>query len=237
MIRPALTAGKNRAPRSRRADPVANRRGRAPRAPTALHPGFPPGFLFSKTPALPKPLHLIVACAENRVIGRNRKLPWRIPEDLKFFHAATAGQICVLGRICYKTWPRAQAAGRRAIVLTSGPLAHARSHGSGDGEREQADNPPSDPIAVRSLGEALAVAETLPGEIFVCGGERIYAETLALAGTRPLRLHLTLIHADVKGDTFFPEWRHLAWQERLRRESSDANHRYSFYELELPASR
>ena len=42
-----------------------------------------------------KLLHLIVACAENRVIGRNGRLPWHIPEDLKYFHEETAGQICL----------------------------------------------------------------------------------------------------------------------------------------------
>jgi len=68
----------------------------------------------------------------------------------------------------------------------------------------------------------------------VCGGQRIYAETLALAGTRPLRLHLTLVHAEVDGDTFMPEWRHLPWRETARRESADANHRYSFLTLDLP---
>lgn len=173
-------------------------------------------------------LHLIVACAENRVIGRDGRLPWRIPEDLKFFHDETAGQICVLGRVCYDSWPRAGADGRRPVVLTSRPLAPARG-----GDRQQAENAP---VVVRSLGDALTAAESLPGEIYICGGERIYEETLALAGTRPLRLHLTLIHADVPGDTRFPEWRHLAWCERSRRESADAHFRYTFFTLDLPAT-
>ncbi len=160
-----------------------------------------------------KLLHLIVACAENRVIGRGGRLPWRIPEDLAFFHAETAGQICVLGRICFQTWPRALQDGRRPIVITR--------------DRTLA----SEQVRVAtSLADALAIAETLPGEIMICGGERIYAETLAL--DRPMRLHLTLIHATIEGDTYFPEWRHLAWRELSRRESSDANYRYTFIELE-----
>ena len=77
---------------------------------------------------------------------------------------------------------------------------------------------------------ALSAAESLPGEIYICGGERVYAETLALS--RPMRLHLTLIHAGIPGDTFFPEWRHLSWRELARRESSDANYRYTFFTLE-----
>jgi dihydrofolate reductase len=162
---------------------------------------------------MPKLLNLIVACSENRVIGREGRLPWRIPEDLKFFHDETAGQICVLGRICYETWPDARLDGRRPVVIT----------------RNQALAQPGVHV-VSSLDRALDIAETLPGEIFICGGERIYAETLALP--RPMRLHLTLIHAEIAGDTFFPEWRHLAWREISRRESADENYRYTFITLE-----
>jgi dihydrofolate reductase len=162
---------------------------------------------------MPKLLNLIVACAENRVIGRDGRLPWSIPEDLQFFERETAGQICVLGRICFETWPKAARDGRRAIVLTRNrSLARENVH-----------------IAA-SLTAALQIAEMLPGEIFVCGGQRIYEETLAL--DRPLRLILTLVHAEVPGDTYFPEWRHLQWREVDRRESSDANYRYTFLVLE-----
>lgn len=162
---------------------------------------------------MPKLLHLIVACSENRVIGRGGKLPWRIPEDLDFFHRETAGQICVLGRICFETWPRATLDGRRPIVITR-ERALAR-----DGVQVAA-----------SLADALAVAETLPGEIYICGGQRIYEEALAL--DRPMKLELTLVHAEVPGDTFFTEWRHLKWRELARRESADANYRYTFITLQ-----
>ncbi len=158
-------------------------------------------------------LNLMVCCAENRVMGRENRLPWRIPEDLKFFHEQTAAKTIVLGRICYQTWPRAREDGRRLVVITS-DSALAR-----DGVR-----------VARSVPEALAAAEDLPGEIYVNGGERIFAEVLAL--DRPMRLHLTLVHAEVPGDRYFPEWRHLAWREVSRRESSDANYRYTFFTLE-----
>ncbi len=162
-----------------------------------------------------KLLHLQVACAENRVIGRDGRLPWRIPEDYEYFQAQTAGQIVVLGRICFESWTRANLDGRRPIVVTRN-RSLAR-----DGVRVAA-----------SLAEALALAETLPGELHVCGGERIYGETLALG--RPMRLHLTLVHAVIEGDTLFPEWRHLPWRELSRRDSADAHHRYTFFVLETP---
>jgi len=60
------------------------------------------------TGAMPKMINLMVACAENRVMGRRNRLPWRIPEDLRLFHEETAGKTIVLGRICYQTWPRAR---------------------------------------------------------------------------------------------------------------------------------
>lgn len=189
-----------------------------------------------------KRLHVIVACSENRVIGRDGKLPWHIPEDLHFFHAQTAGQICVLGRICYETWPRAQRDGRRPIVLTSRPIERLQPSGPAGGEARTPagdENAPavspafalSPPILVSSLTAALEAAENLPGEIYICGGQRIYEETLMLTA-RPLRLHLTLIHADKPGDTFFPEWRHLKWHEVSRNEGADANVRYTFLTLD-----
>ena len=146
-------------------------------------------------------------------MGIENRLPWRIPEDLKFFHEETAGKTIILGRICYQTWPRAREDGRRLVVVTS-DSSLAR-----DGVR-----------VARSVPEALAVAEEMPGEIYVNGGERIFEEVLDLK--RPMRLHLTLIHAEVPGDRFFPEWRHIAWRETARRESSDRNYRYTFYTLE-----
>jgi len=160
---------------------------------------------------MPKPLNLIVACAANRVIGRDRRLPFHIPEDKAWFHEKTAGTTVVLGRICYETWPRVRQDGRVPVVITSNAaLAQPGVHVAND------------------VASALAIAQSLPGEIMICGGQRIYEETLPLCD----RLLLTFVHADVPGDTFFPEWRHLAWRETWRKESADANYRYTFSVLE-----
>ncbi|MBL9215451.1 MAG: dihydrofolate reductase [Opitutaceae bacterium] len=160
---------------------------------------------------MPKPLQMIVACTENRVIGRDRRLPFDIPEDKAWFHARTAGQTVVLGRICFETWPKVLADGRRPVVITrDATLASS---------------------AVRvapGVPEALAIAQAMPGDIMICGGQRIYEETLPLAD----RLLLTLVHAELPGDTFFPEWRHLSWRESWRREGADARYRYTFSILE-----
>ncbi len=158
-----------------------------------------------------KPIQLIVACAENRVIGRAGRLPFDIPEDKQWFHDRTANQVVVLGRICFETWSRAALEGRKPVVITR--------------NRALASD------AVRVAGDvpaALAIAQELPGEIMVCGGQRIYEETLPRAD----RLLLTLVHAPVEGDTYFPEWRQLAWNETWWRDGADANFRYTFSILE-----
>ncbi len=160
-----------------------------------------------------RPLNLIVSCSENRVIGRGGHLPWRIPEDWAFFQRQTRGQIVVLGRVCFDTWPGAQRDGRRAVVVTAHPLP-----------------PGARAVATGTFPQALRAAEGLPGEIYLCGGQRIYEEALALP--RPLRLYLTLVHAEVEGDRYFPEWRHLPWREAARREGRDERFRYTFLTLE-----
>ena len=160
---------------------------------------------------MPARIQLIVACAENRVIGRDRRLPFDIPEDKAWFHEKTAGTTVVLGRICFETWPRVLADGRQPVVITSNhQLASSRVRVAGN------------------VTDALAVAQGLPGEIMICGGQRIYEETLPLAD----RLLLTLVHAEVPGDTYFPEWRHLSWRETWRQEGRDSNYRYTFLILD-----
>jgi dihydrofolate reductase len=160
---------------------------------------------------MPKPINLIVACSENRVIGRDGRLPWRIPEDMEHFHHTTAGQTVLLGRICYETWPGVSLDERQPVVITSNTAL----------------SQPHNRIAA-SVDEALEIAQSLSGEIMVCGGQRIYEETLERAD----HIILTLVHADVPGDTYFPEWRHLKWHETNKLERSDANYRYTFSSLE-----
>ncbi|AOS46180.1 Dihydrofolate reductase [Lacunisphaera limnophila] len=160
---------------------------------------------------MPHPIELIVACAENRIIGRAGRLPFDIPEDKQWFHDQTANHTVVLGRICYETWPHVRADGRQPVVITSDrSLARPGV------------------LVAANVPEALALAQKLPGRLLVCGGQRIYEETLPLAD----RLILTQVHAPVEGDTWFPEWRHLSWRETWKREGADRNFRYTFSVLE-----
>ena len=160
---------------------------------------------------MPRPIELIVACSENRIIGRAGRLPFEIPEDKQWFLDQTANQTVVLGRICYETWPRVELDGRQPVVISS----------------NRALAKPGVQV-VPDVPSALAAAQRLPGRIMVCGGQRIYEETLPIAD----RILLTLVHAQVEGDTWFPDWRHLAWRETWKRDSADANYRYTFSILE-----
>lgn len=182
-----------------------------------------------------RPLELIVACSENRVIGRAGRLPFDIPEDKQWFHDQTANQTIVLGRICFETWPDVLADGRQPVVITSQPEHIRNISARKTATAPGAVTPPSSapvptpgPLTAPDVPTALALAQKLPGRIMICGGQRIYEETLPLAD----RLLLTLVHAQIAGDTWFPEWRQLNWRETWRRAGADANHRYTFSILE-----
>ncbi|HYD83629.1 MAG TPA: dihydrofolate reductase [Opitutus sp.] len=157
-------------------------------------------------------LNLIVACAENRVIGRDGKLPWRIPEDWRFFKSRTAGATVILGRISFESWKSILDDDRHAIVLTrDASLARDRVQ------------------TARSLPEAIAHAQESSRPIYICGGQRIFEE--AIAHPQATRLYLTLVHANVEGDRYFPEWRAHFPRVIEARPGADENFRYTFYTL------
>jgi dihydrofolate reductase len=158
-----------------------------------------------------KPIHLIVACSENRVIGRRGGLPWSIREDTRFFQEQTLGHTVIMGSRSFGEWP-SSVKGRDVVVITHDP-----------------GKTPTGVHAVRSLTEAIAVGQTLRGDLYLCGGQRVYEEGIALGD----RLHLTLVHATIAdGDTFFPEWRQYFTREIARRESAEGDWRYTFLTLE-----
>ena len=125
---------------------------------------------------------LIAACARNRCIGNNGRIPWRLPGEQLRFRKLTMGAAVVLGRRSFEEIGHALP-GRRTIVLSS----------SGDYR-------PQGCLNARSLPEAIALAGEL--DVFVSGGAAVYAEALPLAE----RIYLTEIDADFQGDVFFPEF-------------------------------
>ena len=134
-------------------------------------------------------LALIAALARNRVIGRDHRLPWRLPADLRFFKQTTMGKPLLMGRRTWESIGR-PLPGRRMIVLSRNPDYQA----------------PGCTVA-RSLDEAWDVAGVVP-EIMVIGGATLYAQTLP----RAERLYLTLVETEVPGDVWFPEWDEKDWR-------------------------
>ena len=138
-------------------------------------------------------ISLIVAVAENGVIGRNGDLPWRIPADLKFFKAVTMGKPIVVGR---KTWQSIgrPLPGRDNLGITRDPDFAA----------------PGAIVAV-DFASAVATAGTVP-EVMVIGGAEIYEAALPHAD----RIYLTEVHAMPVGDTHLRAFEKTAWREVAR---------------------
>ncbi len=158
-------------------------------------------------------VELVVAVADNGVIGRDNALPWHLPEDLQHFKALTLGHAIVMGRLTFESIGR-PLPGRRNLVLTRNT----------DWSHEGVE-------AVRSLAEARVLAAERPGNsLMVIGGAKIYADALESAET----IHLTQIHAEFAGDTGFPKLNMRQWLE-VSRESFPANgdrdFAYSFVKL------
>ena len=151
-------------------------------------------------------ISIIVALAENRVIGVNNTLPWRLPNDLKHFRRLTTGHAIILGRKNYESIGKPLPE-RTNIVITRNHDFHA------DGC-----------LIAHSLDEALVLAGNDP-EIFVIGGAEIYRAALA----RTDRLYLTRVHAVIAGDTYFPEFDETEWREISReRHEPDERHAYAY---------
>ena len=159
----------------------------------------------------PPPITLVVARAQNGVIGRDGKLPWHIPADLKRFKALTMGSVMVMGRKTFESLP-GLLPGRRHIVLTR----------DGDWSAEGAE-------VAHNVEQALALAG---GErISVIGGADIFRLFLPLAD----RIELTEVLADVPGDTVMPtpclsgDWRELPGETH---EAENDRPAYRFVTLE-----
>lgn len=138
-------------------------------------------------------LALIAACARGGVIGIDNRLPWHLPEDMKFFRETTRGKPVIMGRKTWESLPDAfrPLPGRINIVISRNPSFQAAGG-----------------TVVGSLEDALAAAGD--AEIaFVIGGAELYRQALPLAD----RLLLTEIDRDFAGDAFFPAFDRDAWQE------------------------
>lgn len=156
-------------------------------------------------------ISLIAALSSNRVIGKNNDLPWRLPDDMKYFMETTKGHHVIMGRKNYQSLPEKfrPLPNRTNIVVT-----HSTNFAAPGCQ------------VVHSLENALAIARSAnQQEVFIIGGAEIYALGLGLA----TRLYLTEIKAEVEGDTYFPEVNPAMWKELSRkRHLADDRHRFAF---------
>lgn len=155
---------------------------------------------------------LIAAMAENRVIGRENRLPWRLSADLRRFKSLTMGKPVIMGRKTYESIGK-PLPGRSNIVVTRDRDYRAQ------GCR-----------VVHSLEQALEAAAG-HDEVMVIGGAQLYRQTL----DRAERMYLTLVKTELDGDALFPQIEMRHWRE-LERESHRADEKneydYDFVTLE-----
>ena len=144
-------------------------------------------------------ISIIVALANNNVIGKDNALIWHLPADMKFFKEKTIGHCIITGRKNYESIPEKfrPLPNRTNIVIT-----------------RQTDYNAPGAIVVRSLADALKKAkETDDNEIFIIGGAQIFEQSLHLTD----KIYLTEIHKEFDGDVFFPKVEASQWKEVERR--------------------
>lgn len=148
-------------------------------------------------------LALIVAKARNHTIGRDNKLPWYLPNDLKYFKQVTLGKPIIMGRKTYDSIGK-PLPGRTNIVITR--QSDYRPANQNDSVR-----------VVDSFEAAQQLAEQIlivngQSEAMIIGGAEIYRLALPMVD----RMYITEVHAEVEGDAFFPEFDQQQWQTVAR---------------------
>jgi len=155
-------------------------------------------------------VHIIAAVGANRVIGVDGHLPWSIPEDWEVFLRKTRGGTLVMGRVSFEDMRREPSwrEDRRYVVVTSRPESVETAGAT----------------ACSSLMEAVEAARRMGRPVWICGGEAVYREALALAD----RFHVTEVDGEFKGDTFFPPYAEAFPAARAALRSCDGRYRYVF---------
>lgn len=149
---------------------------------------------------------IIVAIAENNVIGKDNKLVWHLPKDLKHFKETTSGHFIIMGRKTYESNGR-PLPNRTNVIITKDKNYKAEGC-----------------KIVHSLNEALDFAKN-ESEVFIIGGGEIYKQAMPIAD----RIYLTKVHQPFEGDTFFPEINMKEWSELNRQYfEPDERNKYPF---------
>jgi len=149
---------------------------------------------------------IIAAIASNNALGKDNQLIWHLPADLKRFKSTTLGQTVVMGRKTYESLGKALP-NRKNIVIT-----------------RNKDFIAGDVTLAHSLEQALEISKDQE-KIYILGGAEIYSQALPFADL----LDLTLVHAEVEADTFFPVIDRSIWKEMTREDhKKDDMHAYDY---------
>jgi len=153
----------------------------------------------------------IAAISKNRVLGKDNKLIYKIPEDQKSYKDITMGHVLIMGRKTFESMGR-PLPGRTNIIVTRDQHYEAAGY-----------------IVTHSLNEALAEAKKIETEeIFINGGGQIYSEALPITD----KLYLTIIDEKIEGDAFFPPHEDKFKKITFQKEGEYDGLKYTFYELE-----
>ena len=159
----------------------------------------------------------VVAMDDNRLIGRNNDLPWRLPDDMRWFREKTLGKPCIMGRKTYDSLPTRfrPLPGRLNIVVTRNTEYEAPGA-----------------LVVHSIDDALRAAGDAE-EVIIVGGADLFRRLLPVVD----RLYLTRVYGAAEGDVFFPAYDTEAWREVYRQEHpADDQHPFAFTWLILDRS-
>lgn len=151
-------------------------------------------------------ISLIVAVSENQVIGKDNKLIWRLPNDLKLFKSLTMGHKMIMGRKTFESIGK-PLPGRTTVIIT-----------------RQKDYTAEGCIVTHSLSEALSIAGN-EEEVFIIGGDQIFKEAFPIAD----KVYFTRVHHAFEGDTFFPVLSENEWEVTDQHyHKADEKHLYDY---------
>lgn len=146
-------------------------------------------------------ISLIAAMADNRAIGINNTLPWKLPADMQWFRRHTLGKPIIMGRKTFESFGGRPLPQRKNIVITHDKNYHAEGI-----------------VVVHDIEAALKAATDEAGEpvdeVMIIGGASFYQQMLDRAD----RFYLTQVHGQFEADAWFPEYQHMPWHEVLREE-------------------
>ena len=136
-----------------------------------------------------RPLKLIAAMAQNRVIGVGDGMPWNVPEEYEHYRRTIADQTVVMGRRSFKIFG-ADLTSRHAVVVSRAARTLPGA------------------VVCSSLDEALDQANSYGTDVFINGGQSVYEQALP----RVDEMHLSIIKGEYSGDAYFPEFTEEAWE-------------------------